>query len=180
MPGPESPRARRIGAGVALAALAAAGTAVAWPWSVDMVYQPVLKPGRSPAWRPPLSAVPWGDPDPPVDREQAQGLEAPSPADETSIARGGELFQIYCSPCHGADGAGAGPVAKVYVPPPSLLVGPNVGRPDGWIYGTIRDGGAIMPSYGMAVEPGGRWDIVHWIRARQRDVPPPPPPGGAP
>ena len=42
---------------------------------------------------------------------------------------------------------------------------------DGSIYGTIRNGTQIMPSYGDALEPLERWRVVAFVRHLQSSAP---------
>ena len=87
--------------------------AQAWPWSMDMANQISIKPQESadtqnPGMRPfPKRSVPIpGTTSLVKDREVAEKQSNPVPADEKSIALGGKLFQIYCTPCHGYSGKG--------------------------------------------------------------------------
>jgi mono/diheme cytochrome c family protein len=99
-----------------------------------------------------------------VDRMDTHGrLRDPAPGDTTTVRAGGRLFGIYCAPCHGPGGAGDGPVTEKFIPPPPLfpLVG---GRTDGYLYGTIRFGGPIMPPYGEELQDGEIWSIIRWLR----------------
>ncbi len=43
--------------------------------------------------------------------------------------------------------------------------------PDGFLYATIRDGGALMPGQGDALSPRERWDIVNYLRHLQQKSP---------
>ena len=74
---------------------------------------------------------------------------------------------INCSVCHGAEGKGDGAVARKFVPPPDLSVDFYKKRPDGFIYGTIKHGGAVMPAYGENIPEKEIWDIVNYIRLLQ-------------
>ncbi|MBI3003543.1 MAG: cytochrome c, partial [candidate division NC10 bacterium] len=89
---------------------------------------------------------------------------APTPA---SVENGERLFLIYCALCHGADARGGGPVATKFVPPPDLTLELFRQRTDGFIYATIRDGGALMPPQGEALSPRERWDVVNFLRVLQ-------------
>jgi mono/diheme cytochrome c family protein len=40
-------------------------------------------------------------------------------------------------------------------------------RTDGFLYATIRDGGALMPGQGEALSPRERWDVVNYLRVLQ-------------
>ncbi|MDX1690815.1 MAG: FAD-dependent thymidylate synthase, partial [Acidimicrobiia bacterium] len=54
--------------------------------------------------------------------EAAFELSNPLPDDEATIARGARLFAIYCTPCHGEAGDGAGPVVGPNRIPPTPLL----------------------------------------------------------
>jgi mono/diheme cytochrome c family protein len=97
-------------------------------------------------------------------------LENPVPADEASLARGEEIYNRNCAVCHGVEGIGTG--AYVMEKWPALaaynLAGETVqGYPDGYIYGMIRVGRGMMPSYGHAVTHFDRWNVVNYVRSLQ-------------
>jgi cytochrome c5 len=52
---------------------------------------------------------------------EAAAVANPIEADEASVARGAELFQVNCSVCHGPTGAGDGPGAAGLDPKPANL-----------------------------------------------------------
>ena len=91
--------------------------------------------------------------------------------DDSSLARGERMFRRLCVPCHGAEMQGNGPVAAKFMPPPDLLGANTRGRTDGYIYTYIRFGGAIMPKYGHALTEGQTWDVIHYLRQRQKTSP---------
>lgn len=103
---------------------------------------------------------------------EGQALTSPYPTNEAFIAKGERMFDVYCATCHGAQGLGGAEVAnnesgKRYpVMPPRLSGDGNSSalRPDGYIYLTIRNGGAIMPSYGAAMNDDEMWAVVAYIR----------------
>jgi mono/diheme cytochrome c family protein len=83
-----------------------------------------------------------------------------------TLARGQERFGIYCTPCHGLDGAGGGIVAKRgMVPPPTYHQDRIRHMPDGQLYATIENGVRNMPAYGPQVPTFDRWAIVAYVRA---------------
>jgi len=87
---------------------------------------------------------------------------------DRTLARGQERFGIYCSPCHGLDGAGMGIVAKRgMVPPPTYHQDRLRHMPDGQLYATIENGVRNMPAYGPQVPTFDRWAIVAYVRALQ-------------
>jgi len=106
--------------------------------------------------------------------EASQKLRAPVVNDKR-LAKGEEMYQIYCYPCHGDQGGavdGLGPVAWTEAAPARLkgipyLAG-NSGvlkdRDDQWVYVTIRNGGGNMPAYGHAMNDEEMWSIVHYLR----------------
>jgi len=94
----------------------------------------------------------------------------PHPVTEASLANGKKQYQINCAVCHGAAGDGNGGLKKVnpaYGYSPSLMTESARGRSDGYIYGMLRNGRGIMPSYNRIEEPD-RWDVVNYVRALQQ------------
>ena len=107
-----------------------------------------------------------------LDRVQATaGLRNPVALDDSALARGERIFTEICTPCHGKSMAGDGPVAAQFVPPPDLLGATTRGRSDGYIYSYIRFGGAVMPKYGQTVSATEAWNVIHYIRQRQKVSP---------
>jgi mono/diheme cytochrome c family protein len=49
-------------------------------------------------------------------------------------------------------------------------------RTDGWIYLTIRNGGAVMPSYGWAMSDEEMWAVVAHVRTLANGAYAPPAP----
>ncbi len=111
----------------------------------------------------------------PVDGERPRSTAAcrrlPNPLTPApeNIEQGRKLYSLYCSVCHGPGGRGNGPVKFMLRTPPADLTSRRVLlMKDGSIYGTIRNGTQIMPSYGDALSPGERWRIVLFIRDLQQ------------
>ncbi len=99
-------------------------------------------------------------------------IENPVPSDAASLERGEEMFLRVCAPCHADTGIGAD--ANLQPVWPALvaydLAGPTVqGMSDGYIYGMIRVGRGIMPSYGHQVTHFDRWNIVNYVRQLQAE-----------
>jgi mono/diheme cytochrome c family protein len=180
-------RRRRI---VAAVGLLAAGVAWASPWDIDMVDahsfkayewkmlpQPTSSVQRQPTGPKPATAYQTAYVAN-VDRTQSAVVDTmvnPFPADEAHIAEGKRLFQVTCAPCHGVEGKGGGPVTNHnpaqglnrFPLPAPLLSGAGAVtavRSDGYLYATIRNGGALMPAYGISLTEQERWSIVTYMR----------------
>lgn len=145
----------------------------AWPWSTDMMNQPNIKPQEGPPTAFPSRSVPvQGIPTKVADRAEAENLTNPIPVTESSLKTGKYLFKIYCAACHGLTGKADSPVTeKIGAIDLTEEYVQNI-LTEGWIYGTITFGSAIMPAYGVPGEGGGsndlsveeRWHVVNYVR----------------
>ena len=101
---------------------------------------------------------------------QMASLANPVPATQESVDRGRKAFQINCAACHGPAGAAgqSAPMFKFGIYAPSLAAGSNAANTltDGYIFGIIRNGRGLMPTYNRLEEPT-RWDIVNYVRTLQ-------------
>jgi mono/diheme cytochrome c family protein len=88
-----------------------------------------------------------------------------APTDE-SIALGQKYYQINCAACHGDDGAGAKTIVAQYGLAISIVGATTQARSDGYIYGMIRNGRGLMPSYNR-IEDADRWHVVNYVRGLQ-------------
>lgn len=106
----------------------------------------------------------------PLSRDEAgEQLKNPLPTSLETLARGKKLYEIYCLVCHGVSGQGDGRVgAKFGLPIPPLTDPAVVERPDGYLYGTIREGGFIMPKYAEVMTQDERWTVVRYVRRLQK------------
>ena len=105
------------------------------------------------------------------DLDAAKAMQNPVPADDKSVAKGAHLFSIYCTPCHGKSGTGDGLVGeKLVMKPWNLTSGSEMHSwvskdyPDGYIYGYMTLGGAVMPSYANDLSSTERWHVVNYVR----------------
>lgn len=101
------------------------------------------------------------------------GLVNPVPADEASLARGQVMYDRMCAVCHGPTGLSA--EAPILPKHPmmaafNLATGNAVGFSDGYLYGMIRVGRGVMPSYGHRITHFDRWNIVNYVRELQRQA----------
>jgi mono/diheme cytochrome c family protein len=176
-------------AGVAAALfLGTSSVALGLPWDVDMVdtqmvkgYERVMPGLPAGVVAQPNIASPKGyAPNFRRESPEGQALVNPLPDDEATRLQGKVMMETYCAPCHGADGIVLGPVAAPgRVPGVVPLAGPagiSRLRTDGWLYLTIRNGGAIMPNYNWAMSDDEMWSIVRYLRTLPNAQQPPPAP----
>lgn len=90
----------------------------------------------------------------------------PTKADDASIARGAELYNINCKMCHGQTAQGNGPIAAFLANKPANLTSPVVqSKSDGSIFMTITNGVAgKMPALNENFTVSERWDLVNYVR----------------
>jgi hypothetical protein len=105
----------------------------------------------------------------PQDSERAgRELKNPFPRTHENLARGEELYKIFCIVCHGPTGGGDGPVAGKFPPPQSFQSDYMKALPQGRIYHTITHGSYLMGSYASQILPEDRWKLVLYVQALQR------------
>ena len=146
-----------------------ASVASAFPWDIDMYRGATVRPLTEAPRVMPEGTMPSSGAEPPATREQMTAREhnplQPTPED---LATGKELYSTNCAPCHGESGHGDGPVAHLLkTPPKDLINGVSKFLPEGYLYGTIRDGGIAMPSYADAMSIHERWQVVLFVRSLQ-------------
>ncbi|MEZ5988606.1 MAG: quinol:electron acceptor oxidoreductase subunit ActD [Planctomycetota bacterium] len=121
-----------------------------------------------------------------IDGVWAKDLPPSITGDAAFMARGREVFAIYCSVCHGLDGRGDGLVTRraqqkglSWVRPTDMLQDTVRVQDIGQLYGTVKNGIRNMPSYAAQIGVRDRWAAVYYVRALQRagyasldDVPP--------
>ncbi len=106
--------------------------------------------------------------------------ENPVSADETSIARGAQLFSIHCQMCHGETGEGNGTISAFLVKkkPTNLSSELVQSKNDGSLFLTISNGiynpnntlfpgvefSGQMPPLNENLTVRERWDVVNFIR----------------
>lgn len=178
---------RWIAAG--LATMAVTTAAFALPWDIDMADSQVVKGYERDMGTLPSGVVAQdalGSPKVHVTNHKRGSAEGEAlanplePASPETLAQGGRMYGIYCTPCHGADGVNLGAVAQPGRLPGVVPLGGPAGvarlRTDGWLYLTIRNGGAVMPSYGWALSENEMWSTVAYVRTLQnaKYVPPAP------
>jgi mono/diheme cytochrome c family protein len=92
----------------------------------------------------------------------------PFPVDVELLRRGQERFNIFCSPCHGRDGDGAGMVVqRGYRRPPTFHQDRLRQAPPGHFFDVMTSGFGAMPDYSAQVPVRDRWAIAAYIRVLQ-------------
>lgn len=92
-----------------------------------------------------------------------------APLSRELLLAGRERFEIWCSPCHGATGAGDGSVVQRGYPRPPAFTDERLRQAsDAHLYQVLEHGLGKMPPYGPHVPPADRRPIVAWIRLLQR------------
>jgi len=154
-------------AGAALAALwTVLFAGYGCPWFTNMADQQSVRPLEERPGRAVAGTVPVGAPLPPgISFEAASKLTNPVDPTDASLARGQELYETYCTVCHGPQGRGDGPVVPKFIRPPDLH-GASTGYSDGYIYALIVNGRGNMPSYNR-IGADERWDLIHYLRKLQ-------------
>ena len=139
----------------------------AWPWSRDMMNQPSIKPQEGPMRPFPARSEPVAGTTVRVaDRDAAEKLPNPIAPTAESVNKGRQLFTIYCTPCHGSSGRGDGRVgAKLILKPFNLADQERMSAvKDGYIFGMMTFGGAVMPPYANDLSATERWHVVNYVR----------------
>jgi mono/diheme cytochrome c family protein len=132
-------------------------------WISFMEIQPSYKPMENPLPVPAQSIPIEG-------AAYVPGMGAPvNPieADEVSLARGAQLYNINCSHCHGVGGMGDGPVAAFLEKrkPANLTSDVVQNKSDGALFLTISNGvPGSMPALNENLTVRERWDIVNYLR----------------
>lgn len=135
-------------------------------WISFMEIQPSYKPMENPL---PVAARSI-----PVDGAAfVPGMGAPvNPivADDVSIARGQQLYNINCAQCHGLEGLGNGIIGGALNNKPANLLSERViGLSDGAIFLTISNGvPQRMPALNENLNIRDRWDVVNYVRVLQQ------------
>jgi mono/diheme cytochrome c family protein len=144
-------------------------------WFAQMKEQPAVQAlEHVQPLEPPAGTIPLGGLEPRIDSPapafmpEAMTLANPVPTSGDSVARGQELYGVYCAVCHGPDGMSnqqTVPVAKRLsesgMPPPPLVAVPAY--TDGFLFTKIRYGKPGMPGYPQ-IAPRDRWHIVNYLR----------------
>jgi mono/diheme cytochrome c family protein len=97
----------------------------------------------------------------------------PVAATEKALERGAYNYRVYCGICHGGqlNGKGYLVTGTKYGQAPANLMDDRLiqGASDGWYYHVMQYGLNAMGSYAYAMSREERWEVIHYIRARQAE-----------
>lgn len=176
--------------GLAIGGTFALSQSIVYPWQlwfIDMMDASTVKAYEAPMRSPAEGSVsrnyrPYGEAyGQSLMRMTPEGQALKNPYDTSDaefLAQGEWSYNVYCAPCHAVDAKGNGPVTqnkpnegqnRFQMPAPALVgdkgnLTLNPMTTDGYVYLTIRNGGAIMPSYGMQMSDEEIWGIVAHLR----------------
>ena len=112
------------------------------------------------------AAAPEGSDTPALSPEAAAAARL-----QESVARGGEVYRVFCISCHGPGGAGDGPVAKRgFPPPPPLTTGKSAQMKDGQLFHILTYGQGSMAPMAAQLTRDRRWDVVNYVRLMQQEA----------
>lgn len=108
-------------------------------------------------------------------RAIAEIIDNPFPITADGLARGKELYGLFCATCHGekADGLGylydtdQNPDAKYPAAPANLINEEFSGASNGRFYHAMIYGKNVMGGYADKVSYEERWQIIHYLRSLQ-------------
>lgn len=154
---------------LALGLILAAGSASAMWWITDMFDQPAKKPQSGTPLQLPAGAIPVHGGAYPSDLPRAE-LAAMLPANpyagQAYTPQGKQLYDVYCGVCHGATGAGDGPVAVIGKGIPQWPLATAAGFSDQMIFAQIWvANNMFMGPYYWALTPDETWQVVNYVRS---------------
>ena len=134
-----------------------------WPWRHDMANQPSHSTSSS-SHAPAMGSLSVSG-ETQLTRDAAETRLVNPIASTAAVDAGRRLYDVYCVPCHGAAGAGDGPVSKYFGQIRRLDDAEEQRHTVAWLFATITNGTERMPRYITELTPAERWQIVHFVRS---------------
>jgi hypothetical protein len=142
------------------------------PAAMPQSANPVLPGGAT--QQPPVAGTlardehPWEYPATDAGRRRAgRELKNPLPPTPENLAAGRRAYETFCQVCHGALGAGDGPIIPKFPNPPAFRSKQGMALSDGAMFHTITAGRKKMASHAGLVPWDDRWRIILHIRTLQ-------------
>ncbi|MHC4971155.1 MAG: c-type cytochrome [Planctomycetota bacterium] len=104
-----------------------------------------------------------------ADRERAgRELINPLPPRLNTLVRGRQVYESFCTHCHGASGQGDGGVAQFASALSMSVVGKaTADLPDGALFHIVSYGQRNMPSHAPLLSQADRWKLIYYLRDLQ-------------
>ena len=92
-----------------------------------------------------------------------------NPLDSTAevIAEGKRLYGVFCTHCHGADGATPGKVGEKYAGVPSYKSPALINMTEGHIFHVLSRGKGRMPAHASQLNQEERWQLAKYVKVLQ-------------
>ncbi len=118
------------------------------------------------------TAYPYADTEEERTRAMNELIKNPYPITDAGLAKGKELYNVFCATCHGDKGDGAGYLVRddggVYpAQPANFLLEEHLNASNGRYYHAIMHGKNLMGGYADKLNTEERWQVIHYIRALQ-------------
>lgn len=95
----------------------------------------------------------------------ADTLKSPYPDEPLIITQGEELYQMYCSSCHGEEGYGDGAAGGALgVQPADFHTEAVKKQSDGALFWKLSTGRGNMPPFGEVFSEEQKWQVIAFIR----------------
>lgn len=95
----------------------------------------------------------------------ADSIISPIVASPESVAKGEELYNMYCFSCHGDTGYGDGPAGgSMGVRPANFHDRKVISQKDGSLFWKLTNGKGNMPPFKEALTEEQRWQLVTFLR----------------
>lgn len=88
-----------------------------------------------------------------------------------NLVRGAHVFANHCAVCHGATGAGDGPIIPKFPNPPAYKAERAMKRTDGSLFHVITLGRLDMPAQAAQISADDRWKVILHVRKLQGKIP---------
>lgn len=144
------------------------------PASGSQTVNPVLPKGMT-AQPPVAGTIPRGfmpfhyGTTPEEAKRAGEELTNPFENTEENLVRGKYVYEKNCAVCHGASGAGDGPIIPKFPNPPAFKTESSRALNDGEMFHVITRGRNNMPSQEARVSAADRWKVLLYIRQLQAE-----------